>query len=76
MVKSLLQLVTAYFLLRPCFEPVKSFGPLSDKKSREYLQPQNWKLKLGGEASPALHGASLGHGQELTDALHSHLDLA
>jgi hypothetical protein len=68
--------VTAYFLLRPCFEPVKPFGPLSDKKSREYLQPQNWKLKSGDEASTALHGASLGHGQELTDALHSHLDLA
>lgn len=76
MVNPLLQLATAYFLLRPFFEPVKSFGPLSDKKSKEYLQPENWKLKSGTEVSTALHGASPGHGQELTDALHPHLDLA
>jgi hypothetical protein len=72
MVNPLLQLATAYFLLRPFFEPVNSFG--SGRK--EYLQAENWKLKVGEEISTALHGASPGHGQELNDALHPHLDLS
>jgi hypothetical protein len=71
LVNPLLQLATAYFLLRPFFEPVK----VLEAGREEYLQPQNWRLKVGDEVSTALHGASLGHGQELNDALHPHLDL-
>ncbi len=73
LVNPLLQLATAYFLLRPFFEPVNSLGA---GRSPEYLLPQNWKLKSGDEISSALHGASPGHGQELSDALHPHLDLS
>ena len=72
MVNPLLQLATAYFLLRPFFEPVNSFA----SGQKEFLQAENWKLKVGEEVSTALHGASLGHGQELNDALHPHLDLS
>ena len=71
LVNPLLQLATAYFLLRPFFEPVK----VLEAGRKEYLQPENWRLMVGDEVSTALHGASLGHGQELNDDLHPHLDL-
>lgn len=72
LVNPLLQLATAYFLLRPFFEPVTT----KIGAGKEYLQPENWRLKTGEQISTALHGASPGHGQELNDALHPHLDLA
>jgi hypothetical protein len=70
-VNPLLQLATAYFLLRPFFEPVA----LPSVGQKEFLRAENWKLKVGEDISTALHGASPGHGQELNDALHPHIDL-
>ncbi len=72
-VNPLLPLATAYFMLRPFFEPLSP--PSTKLMGSQFLHPDNWVLKSGSEMSTALHGASPGHGQELNDALHPHLDL-
>jgi hypothetical protein len=76
MVNPLLQLSTAYFLLRPFFEPVKQANSLTaGEYTPEFLQADNWKLKVGDEMTSDLHGSSPGHAQELNQILHPHLDL-
>lgn len=71
LVNPLLQLSTAYFLLRPFFKPLKAS---KDVSIDEYLAADNWVF-AGSEMTTELHGAPLGAGQELTTELHPHLDL-
>lgn len=69
LVNPLMHRATAYVLLRPFFEAKnKTKGPA-------YLDESNWAF-VGAEAMTSdLQGASPGHGQELTDELHPHLEL-
>ncbi|RYP47164.1 hypothetical protein DL768_006736 [Monosporascus sp. mg162] len=71
MVNPLLQLSTAYVLLRPFFQPIKHVGQFSDDK---YLSMDNWEF-AGASMTSELQGATPGHGQELSTVLHPHLDL-
>ncbi|RYP59056.1 hypothetical protein DL769_008705 [Monosporascus sp. CRB-8-3] len=71
MVNPLLQLSTAYVLLRPFFQPIKHVGQVSDD---EYLSNDNWEF-AGASMTSELQGATPGHGQELSAVLHPHLDL-
>ncbi|KAL1297666.1 hypothetical protein AAFC00_006219 [Neodothiora populina] len=80
LVNPLLQLSTAYMLLRPFFT-AKTPPPASEAGSKagsisahEYLSPDNWTLE--SPTSSWLQGANLGRGQELSTLLHPHLDLA
>lgn len=76
MVNPLLQLSTAYFLLRPFFVPVNQPKSLiSGDYSAEFLDADNWRLEPRGEVTSDLQGASPGHAQELNQVLHPHLDL-
>lgn len=68
LVNPLFKLATAYFLLRPFFSP-KNTNP----ESKEYLDDANWQLD--SVQSSALQGVTLGCTQELSAALHPHLDL-
>ena len=80
LVNPLLQLATAYFLLRPFFT-AKKLAPAASTvtgKGEEvhtpsYLSPDNWKLE--SPLSSWLQGANLGRGQELNSLLHPHLRL-
>ncbi|KAB8290812.1 hypothetical protein EYC80_008449 [Monilinia laxa] len=75
-VNPLIQLTTAYFLLRPFFEPIKDLPEgKEDQYTEEYLSPENWRLIPTDRMTTALHGATLSHGQEMTEKLHPHLDL-
>ncbi|KAI9725625.1 MAG: hypothetical protein M1828_002910 [Chrysothrix sp. TS-e1954] len=69
LVNPLLGLATSYYLLRPFFEAKRSAEALGP----EFLEPSNWRLQR--EQDSWLHGATPGHGQELTAQLHPHLDL-
>ncbi|KAI2465361.1 DUF1479-domain-containing protein [Annulohypoxylon bovei var. microspora] len=71
MVNPAMKLSTAYFLLRPFFQPVKNANQAFPD---EYLAAENWKF-TGSEMTSELQGATPGHGQELDAALHPHLDL-
>ncbi|THW04271.1 DUF1479-domain-containing protein [Aureobasidium pullulans] len=80
LVNPLLQLATAYFLLRPFFTPrtgpstqVSVNGALEQANTEEYLSLENWKLE--DKPSSWLQGANLGRGQELNALLHPHLNL-
>jgi hypothetical protein len=80
LVNPLLQLATAYFLLRPFFTPktspstrVSVNGAFEHVDTDEYLSPDNWKLE--DKPSSWLQGANLGRGQELNALLHPHLNL-
>ncbi|KAI1082023.1 DUF1479-domain-containing protein [Whalleya microplaca] len=67
----MLQLTTAYILLRPFFRPLR--GEKACASTAEFLGPANWVL-----ASPqdtVLHGAVPGSVQELSDTMHPHLRL-
>ncbi|CZS94522.1 related to DUF1479 domain protein [Rhynchosporium agropyri] len=75
LVNPLLQLTTAYFLLRPFFDPVQSRDAFTSKNFSQYLSFENWKLKTAQEMDSALHGANPGSSQEFNDVLHPHLDL-
>ncbi|OAA70781.1 DUF1479 domain protein [Akanthomyces lecanii RCEF 1005] len=70
LVNPLMHRATVYVLLRPFFEAVNK------KKGDEgYLDESNWEF-VGAEGMTSdLQGASPGHGQELTDELHPHLEL-
>lgn len=75
-VNPLIQLTTAYFLLRPFFEPIKDLPEgKEDQYTEEYLSPENWRLIPSDRMTTALHGATPSHGQEMTEKLHPHLDL-
>lgn len=80
LVNPLLQLATAYYLLRPFFvaktlPPAASSvtGKAEEIHTSEYLSPENWKLE--SPMSSWVHGANLGRGQELNSMLHPHLNL-
>jgi hypothetical protein len=72
MVNPMIQLTSAYVMLRPFFNPKK---PASEfEKPAEYLDKENWVLKEVQDSD--FPGAnSLGHSQELNAATHPHLDL-
>lgn len=75
LVNPLLSLATAYYLLRPFFTP-KSAPALSSPEaeySPEFLDPSNWKPE--DPLTSALQGTWPGHSQELSHALHPHLNL-
>lgn len=68
------KLATAYYLLRPFFNPVK---PAPDIRSgpewEAYLAPENWKLER--DPDTIIHGAVPGHAQRITEHWHPHLHL-
>lgn len=70
-VNPLLRLSTAYLLLRPFFQPIKSSSEVSGP---EFLSESNWEFS-GDQMTSVLHGAVPGHGQELSDEWHPHLEL-
>jgi hypothetical protein len=69
LVNPLFKLATSYFLLRPFFSPR---NPEVGRSG--FLDENNWVLDSHQNA--LLQGASLGCTQELSSALHPHLDLA
>jgi hypothetical protein len=69
LVNPLMHMATAYVLLRPFFAPV------SDSKSSDFLDESNWRFLGDAGMTSELQGATPGHGQELTDELHPHLEL-
>ncbi|KAI1456112.1 DUF1479-domain-containing protein [Annulohypoxylon moriforme] len=71
MVNPAMKLSTAYFLLRPFFQPVRD---AKQAFPEEYLAAENWKF-TGSDMTSELQGATPGHGQELDTVLHPHLDL-
>lgn len=76
MVNPLIKLTTAYFLLRPFFEPIKTLPEgKEDQYTAEYLSPENWRLIPADKMTTELHGARPSLGQEMTEILHPHLDL-
>ncbi|KAI8628906.1 DUF1479-domain-containing protein [Xylariaceae sp. FL1651] len=64
----MLQLSTAYLLLRPFFTPRRD-----DPSAPDFLHPSNWNLNVS--QTSILHGAVPGYVQELSGALHPHLQL-
>jgi hypothetical protein len=64
----LVQMATAYFLLRPFFTPLNP-----DRTRSGYLDAANWVL--APQQDSTLHGAMLGCTQELSTELHPHLQL-
>ena len=77
LVNPLLQLSTAYLLLRPFFAPIKQLDTSNSSESMtEYLRGDNWTLQTGKEITSDLQGANPGQAQELSQVLHPHLDLA
>ncbi|KAI1799419.1 DUF1479-domain-containing protein [Daldinia bambusicola] len=72
MVNPAIKLSTAYLLLRPFFRPIED---LSQASPEAYLATENWEY-AGADMTSELHGATPGHGQELDNILHPHLDLA
>jgi hypothetical protein len=76
MVNPLLQLSTAYFLLRPFFSRIKPpEGLVAGEHAKEFWDASNWTLKSESEMTSELQGANPGHAQELNRVLHPHLDL-
>lgn len=80
LVNPLLQLATAYVLLRPFFTPKHAPKGMLDGTATDaeltdpqFLDKSNWSLET--PASSWLHGATPGRGQELNAALHPHLRL-
>jgi len=69
LVNPLFNLATSYLLLRPFFSPVNT-----NLGTSGYLDESNWQLDPF--QSSTLQGATLGCTQELTEALHPHLDLS
>ncbi|KAI1423255.1 DUF1479-domain-containing protein [Xylaria sp. FL1777] len=83
----MLQLSTAYLLLRPFFTPryknpaakmmecEMGMGMGADRRRSEidFLHPNNWNLNVS--QTSVLHGAVPGYVQELNSALHPHLQL-
>lgn len=76
LVNPMLTLGTAYYLLRPFFEPKLPPSPAAiadGDYAAEFLDPANWGL--ASDTCPDIQGAWPGHGQELSHALHPHLNL-
>lgn len=68
LVNPLFKLATAYYLLRPFFSP-----RTTNVESSGYLDASNWALDP--IQNSLVQGATLGMTQELSDALHPHLEL-
>ncbi|RFU34816.1 hypothetical protein B7463_g1566, partial [Scytalidium lignicola] len=68
MVNPMLRAATAYILLRPFFSPKST-----DTTSPDYLDEENWIV--APQQDTVLQGATLGCTQELSTALHPHLNL-
>jgi hypothetical protein len=73
-VNPLLQLSTAYILLRPFFTPIQKFSP--DISKSDFLNAKNWTMISEDEMTAELQGATVGKSQELYEELHPHLDLS
>jgi len=71
LVNPLMHMATAYVLLRPFFRAVDPA-----KEGTALLDEANWAFTGGDDMTSDLQGASPGHGQELTEELHPHLELA
>jgi hypothetical protein len=69
-VNPLLKLTTAYVMLRPFFRPRDA-----DVRAVGYLDEANWELMGPEDMNSDVQGATPGHGQELSEALHPHLEL-
>ncbi|KAF7554185.1 hypothetical protein G7046_g6894 [Stylonectria norvegica] len=69
LVNPLMHLSTAYVLLRPFFKAIQGAG------TPGYLNEKNWVFVGADEMTSELQGATPGHGQELNDELHPHLEL-
>ncbi|KAL7938661.1 hypothetical protein V8C35DRAFT_328655 [Trichoderma chlorosporum] len=66
-----LMLSTAYTLLRPFFRPLDT-----SKRGDAFLDARNWAFTGEADMTSDLQGANPGHGQELNDELHPHLELS
>lgn len=66
-----LMLSTAYTLLRPFFRPIDD-----TKVGDRFLDEKNWEFTGKEHMTSDLQGAFPGHGQELNDELHPHLELS
>ncbi|KAM3454975.1 hypothetical protein MY5147_008716 [Beauveria neobassiana] len=75
LVNPLMHHATAYVLLRPFFEAVDEGAGAGAARGEAYLDESNWRMVGEEGMTSELQGASPGHGQELTDALHPHLEL-
>lgn len=77
LVNPILALSTAYYLLRPFFEPVSPLSKMGNNTSRisfdTFLEPTNWRLET--KPTSIIQGATPGYSQELNAALHPHLEL-
>ncbi|KAJ5107798.1 DUF1479-domain-containing protein [Penicillium angulare] len=74
LVNPLLSMATAYFLLRPFFEPISAPPAGASRLALDtYLDPSNWRLETN--MSSKFEGATPGFSQELSDVLHPHLRL-
>lgn len=69
LVHPLVHMATAYVLLRPFFSPTR------ESKDPDFLDERNWSLTSQADMTSDLQGASPGHGQEVTNELHPHLEL-
>ena len=72
LVNPLLKLSTTYVMLRPFFRPIRGSSQVSGE---EFLHEDNWEFTGGEGMTSDIQGATPGHGQELTDAIHPHLEL-
>jgi hypothetical protein len=72
-VNPLIQLSTAYILLRPFFTPTQKLSTAISKS--EFLDSKNWTMISESEMTAELQGATPGKSQELYEELHPHLDL-
>ncbi|KAL5381638.1 hypothetical protein DPSP01_007086 [Paraphaeosphaeria sporulosa] len=80
LVNPLLAKATAYYLLRPFFSPKHGVATPGAQTADEattssasFLASDNWKMDT--TSTSWIHGASPGHGQELSHLLHPHLHL-
>lgn len=71
LVNPMLKLATVYMLLRPFFRPVDE-----ELDGESFLAEQNWAFQGREGMTSELHGATPGHGQELSEKLHPHLELS
>ncbi|PYI00075.1 DUF1479-domain-containing protein [Aspergillus ellipticus CBS 707.79] len=74
LINPILSMATAYYLLRPLFEPVSTPPSGGSRLTLDtYLDPTNWRLEEN--PSSKLEGATPGYSQELNAVLHPHLQL-
>jgi len=70
LVNPMLQLATAYYLLRPFFSAKRQAG---EPTAQEFLHSDNWTMDR--EQTSWVQGAMPGRGQDLNAVLHPHLEL-